>query len=103
MLVIGIDGGVRAWRRTPPGSRAYGLVVVLLIVLVVTIAGGMGLLVGGASPAEQLHFVYAVVALGVLPIADTLSKGWSPRRRGLASVVGAIVALIVVARLFGTG
>jgi hypothetical protein len=72
-------------------------------VLVVAIAGGLGLLVGGARPRELLHFVYAVVVLSALPIAGVLSKEASPRARGLANVVGALVALVVVARLFGTG
>ena len=79
------------------------MVVILLVMLVVAIAGGLGLLLGGGHPAQQLHFVYAIVALGVLPIADTLSKGRSTRTRGLATLVGALVALVVIARLFGTG
>jgi hypothetical protein len=103
MLVIGVEGALRAWRQSPPGPLAERLVVVLLVMLFVSIAGGLGLLVGGGHPKETLHFVYAIVALGVLPISDTLSKGRSPRTRGLASLVGALVALVVVARLFGTG
>lgn len=103
MLVIAVEGGLRAWRQTPPGNSAAMLVVILLIVLFVTVAGGFGLLIGGGHPAEQLHFVYAVVAFGVMPIADTLARGSTPRRRGLASVIGALVSLVVVARLFGTG
>ena len=64
---------------------------------------GLGLLVGGGQPREQLHFVYAVVALGALPVTDSLSRGFGPRARGLATLVGALVALAVIARLFGTG
>ena len=46
---------------------------------------------------------YAVIVIGALPIAGMLSRQASPRARGLSSLAGAIVALIVVARLFGTG
>ncbi|MGZ8705375.1 MAG: hypothetical protein ACXWYB_12010 [Aeromicrobium sp.] len=76
---------------------------ILLLVLAVAIAGGLGLLVGGARPRELLHFVYAIVVLSALPIAGTLTKEASARARELARVVGAFVALVVVARLFGTG
>ena len=103
MLVIGIEGALRAYRRTPPGRWSERLVVILLVLLVISIAGGLGIVIGGGHPSQQLHYVYAIVALGVLPIADTLSKGRSPRTRGLASLIGALVALVVIARLFGTG
>ena len=94
---------MRAARRSPPGSLALGLEVALLIVLAVTIAVGMGLLIGRARPASPLHYVLAVAALGVPPIAEVVSRGSSPRARGLASLVGALVALAVVASLFATG
>ena len=94
---------MRAARRSPPGSLALGLEVALLIVLAVTIAVGMGLLIGRARPASPLHYVLAVAALGIPPIAEVVSRGSLPRARGLASLVGALVALAVVALLFATG
>jgi hypothetical protein len=103
IVLVAVEAGWRAWRRSPPGDIADRLEGILLVVLVIAIAGGLGLLVGGARPQELLHFVYAIVVLSALPIAGTLTRGASPRSRGLASVVGALVALVVVARLFGTG
>ena len=101
--LVAVEAGWRAWRRSPPGDIADRLEAILLVALVIAIAGGLGLLVGGARPQELLHFVYAIVVLSALPIAGTLTKEASPRSRGLADVVGAFVALVVVARLFGTG
>lgn len=103
MVLVGAEAGWRAWLRSPPAGWAERLDGLLLVVLAVAIAGGLGLLVGGARPHELLHFVYAVVVIGALPIAGTLSRGASPRARGLSSLAGALVALIVVARLFATG
>jgi hypothetical protein len=103
IVLIAAEAGWRAWRRSPPGDIADRFEAILLVVLVIAIAGGLGLLVGGARPQELLHFVYAIVVLSALPIAGTLTKEASPRSRGLASVAGALVALVVVARLFGTG
>jgi len=69
----------------------------------VTAAGGLGLLVGGARPHELLHLVYAVVALAALPISTSVSARWEPRRRAIATVIGALIGLAVIVRLFGTG
>jgi len=76
---------------------------VLLLAAGATGAGGLGLFVGGGRPGDILHFVYAVVALGAVPIAASLSQRASPRQQGVATVLGAVVALIVIARLFQTG
>lgn len=103
IVLVGLEAGWRAWRRLPPGETMRRLEGLLLVLLLVAIAGGLGLLAGGGHPREILHFVYAVVAFGAVPIAATLSSRASPRTRGLAGVAGAIVALVVVARLFGTG
>lgn len=86
--------------RGRPAERLEQLVV---LVLVVTVAGGLGLLVGGGRPREILHFVYAIVALSALAVADSISRNAGPRQRGVASLVAALVALVVIARLFQTG
>lgn len=103
MVMIAAHGAWRAWRGSPRGVIAERLETILLLLLIAAIGGGLGLLVGGARPQELLHFVYAIVVLSPLPIADALTKKASPRRRGLAGVVGALVTLVVVVRLFGTG
>ena len=75
----------------------------MLLLVAVTAAGGLGLLVGGARPHELLHFVYAVVALAALPISTSVSARWEPRRQAMATVIGALIGLAVIVRLFGTG
>ncbi len=75
----------------------------VVLALFLAVAGGLGLLVGGGRPREILHFVYAIVALGAIAIADSLSRRASPRMRGIASLIGSLVALVVIARLFQTG
>jgi hypothetical protein len=50
-----------------------------------------------------LHLVYAVVALGVLASADSLARRADARRHGIMTLVGAVIVLAVIARLFGTG
>jgi hypothetical protein len=102
-VFVGLEAGVRAVRRIPPGPSAALLERLLTLAVVVTSAGGLGLLVGGARPRELLHFVYAVVAIGAVPVAGSLSRRASPRRRGFATLAGALIAFVVILRLFGTG
>jgi hypothetical protein len=82
---------------------AERLDTLLALALIITMAGGLGLLAGGGQPREFLHFIYAIVALGAVPIAASISRRASPRQRGIATLAGALVALVVIARLFGTG
>lgn len=103
VLLVGLEATWRAVRSSPRGRPADRLEQLVVIAIVVTLAGGLGLLAGGGRPQEILHFVYSIVALGALPIADSLARRASPRRRAIANVVGAIVAIAVIARLFQTG
>lgn len=68
-----------------------------------TIAGGLGLLAGSGRPREVLHFIYALVALGMLPVVDMLVRRAGPRGRAIATFAGAAIGLGVIVRLFQTG
>jgi hypothetical protein len=103
VVLVGLEAAWRAWRRAPRGLAAERLERLFILALVVTVAGGLGLLVGGGRPREILHFVYAIVALGALAVADSISRRAGPRGRAMASLVGALVALVLIARLFQTG
>ena len=89
-MLIAVEAGWRAWRRSPPGDIAHRLETILLVMLVIAIAGGLGLLVGGARPQELLHFVYAIVVLSARPgrrrwCTRGAGGGRSPVRDRLAS------------------
>jgi hypothetical protein len=59
--------------------------------------------VGGSRPRELLHFVYGVIGIGAVPVADSLTRQADPRARAIATLIGALVSLVVILRLFGTG
>ncbi|HEY8868126.1 MAG TPA: hypothetical protein VIM30_01900 [Candidatus Limnocylindrales bacterium] len=90
-------------RRGTPAALADRLENGLVLVLGVTIAGGLGLLIGGARPGEMLHLVYAIVALGMLPTANHLARRADPRGRGAAGFIGGLITAVVILRLFQTG
>ena len=75
----------------------------LLLALVVAAAGGLGVLIGGGQPAQPLHFVYSLVAIGLVPFASYLTRRRQARTRAAATFVASAVALVVIVRLFQTG
>jgi hypothetical protein len=103
VLAMAVDAAARAWRATPPGRISERLESLVLIVVLVTGAGGLGLFVSGPGPREALHFLYGGLAFGILPVARSLSKGARPRRQAVVTLVAALVVLVVLARLFATG
>jgi hypothetical protein len=103
VVVAGLEGALRAVRSHAPGMAAARLEGVVLVAVAMTAAGGLALLLGGSRPHELLHFLYAVLALALLPVATSISARWEPRRRGFATVLGALIALAAVLRLFATG
>jgi len=103
VLLVGLEAALRAWKRSPRGPWATRLYPLVLLLLVATAAGGLGQVTAGARPNELLHFVYALLAIGALPVASSLSAVANPRLGALGTVVGAVVALVLVLRLFATG
>lgn len=86
-----------------PGAVSAWVSRLVLLSLALTLAGGLGLLAGGARPREPLHFVYAILGLGAVPIAQSLTHTTSTRWQAAATAGGAIVGLVLVSRLFQTG
>jgi hypothetical protein len=103
MALVAAEGAVRLARPRPPGRAAAAGLGAAVIVLGMAAAGGLALLLGGHRPAEWLHLVYALLAFALVPLADSLAVQASPRRRAVARLLGALVALVVIARLFATG
>jgi hypothetical protein len=56
-----------------------------------------------AAIAEWQHLIYGLLTFGLVPLADSLNTQASPRRQALARLVGALVAAVVMLRLFATG
>jgi hypothetical protein len=103
MLGVAGEGAVRLVRARPPAKAASAGWSAVAILLGMAAAGGLALLARGERPRELLHLVYALVAFGLVPLADSLAVHASPRRRALARLGGALLAAGVIARLFATG
>ncbi len=103
MLVVTVEAAVRLVRGRPPGRFAARGLAVVLILVVMAAAGGLALLVGGHRPREWWHAMYAGFAFAMIPLADSITLRASARWKALARLIGALIALEVIVRLFQTG
>jgi crotonobetainyl-CoA:carnitine CoA-transferase CaiB-like acyl-CoA transferase len=103
LAAIAVEAGVRTVRRGGPGRLAEAGLALTLVLIGMTSAAGLAMLVRGERPNEWLHFVYAILAFGLVPVADSLAAHGPHRAKSLARLGGALVALGVIIRLFATG
>jgi hypothetical protein len=103
MTLAGLEAARRMLLKRQPGVLATRIAGIMLLLLALTTASGLGMFVAWVRPRENLHFLYALLALGAIPIANLLGSRGSPRIRALATVVGALFGLVLIARLFMTG
>jgi hypothetical protein len=102
-VALAVHAVARSWHGTAPTRLTEALEVAFVLSIGVTSAGGLGVLAGGGHPRDPLHLFYAVAALSAIPIAATISRHATSRRRAVASALATLVILIVAARLYQTG
>ena len=85
----------------PPGQVVY-LQRALIVATVVAAALGVALYLGGHRPREQVHLLYGVVALLVIPGARRLAVT-QPGRRQFFDLAGMALLVGVLLRLATTG
>jgi len=103
VVLVGLESSWRALLNRPPGAVAARLTGIVLLLLGLTAAGGLGMLIAGKHPQNKLHFMYALLAFAAVPTANILGSHGPPRRCALLTVVGALFGLAVIVRLFKTG
>jgi hypothetical protein len=103
MIVVTGEAAVRLARGRPPGRLAARGLTVALILVAMTAAGGLALLVGGHRPRESWHAMYAGFAFLMIPLADAIALRANARGKALARLIGGLIALEVIVRLFQTG
>lgn len=99
LVVIAVALGAATGR---PLRFARDRAILTALALVVTGSVlGLAILVTSQGPGDPLHFLYAALAILILPVA----RFWGPlaRRRSLAVGLGGVVLALLVVRLFQTG
>lgn len=104
VIAATLEGALRIIRNKPAGEAAWRTLLAVLISAGITALAGIALLIRGEHPKEWLHLLYAALAFGLIPFADNASISLpNNRTRGLYRVLGGLVCLIVLTRLFVTG
>ncbi len=102
VVLVGLDGAVRAWYGRAPGTLTARATFLALVLLGAATAGGLGSLVRDPGPRQWLYVMYGVLAFVTLPIVSALTRPTRPRLSGLAALIGALWALVLITRLFAT-
>ena len=87
----------------PGGQRFEQAQAAIVSVFVIAAASGGLLLLSGAQPGEGLHFLYAAVALMVIPLARSFLGRASARFAAALFLVAFVVLGAVTYRLLTTG
>jgi len=103
MLAVTGEAAVRLIRGQEAGPFAARGLVAVLILVAMTAAGGLALLVAGDRPREWWHVMYAGFAFAMIPLADSITLRAGARGKALARLIGGLIALEVIVRLFQTG
>jgi hypothetical protein len=64
---------------------------------------GLWELAAGSRPSDQLHYLYALVAVLILPVARFAGPGWWARNRAIVVSVAGVILIGIAVRLAQTG
>jgi hypothetical protein len=101
-LTLGV-GLLTLVRDRSPQPWLDRIILLDLAVGALAALSGLALVIVGDRPGDTLHFVYGVAVLAVVPATRYMARAgrWRPRAAWIS--VGAVVGLLVVARLAMTG
>ncbi len=108
IAVFAIGGGV-GWSAylaisdRAGGPRFVRFQAAVVAVLVVAAASGALLLAIGSSPSESLHFLYAILAIALIPLARSSFARARGRRHALVMLAAFVILGGVLFRLFASG
>lgn len=102
-LIVAAWGIFNFLRRHPPDGNFYGAVVVAQVLFVVEGLVGILLLVGGATPARDLHWLYGAAIVLTLPGIYLFTRGSNTARESLLYGLGMLFVWGLSERAVYTG
>jgi hypothetical protein len=94
-----------AWLALTTGSRPWLEIATRVVnaLLGVQVLVGVLLYLTGSRPAESLHLLYAVAAVGALPLGNAFSSEAPPKARAGVLAASGLLTLGLLFRLISTG
>ena len=100
---IGIWGLVTYFRKQPSSGSFRATLVLTEALFIVQGVVGVLMFANGRRPHDNLHWLYGVLLVIVLPIAMSYVSGRDPRREPLVYGVAALFMAGLTVRAFTTG
>ncbi len=102
-VAVGLSWAALTLARRGVAGLADSFQAAVVALLVVVAASGLVLVVAGGRPADGLHFLYAVIAIGIVPAARSFMGRTGGRTAAVAMLAAFLVLAVLVYRLFTTG
>jgi len=103
-LAATLEGLVRWITGRAPGSGARRTQALLILAVAMSASAGLALVIGGHTPHEWLHLMYALLALGLIPVSDHYTAALhNPRTNGAIRFLVGALTLVVLYRSAVTG
>jgi len=100
---IGVWGLVTYFRKQPSSGSFRATLVLTEALFIVQGVVGVLMFANGRRPHDNLHWLYGVLLVIVLPIAMSYVSGRDPRREPLVYGVAALFMAGLTVRAFTTG
>ena len=100
---IGVWGLVTYFRKQPSSGSFRATLVLTEALFIIQGLVGVLMFANGRRPHDNLHWLYGVLLVIVLPIAMSYVSGRDPRREPLVYGIAALFMAGLTIRAFGTG
>ena len=102
-VAVGLTWAALTLARRGVAGIADWFQAAVVALLVVVAASGLVLVVAGGRPADGLHFLYAGIAIGIVPAARSFMGRTGGRTAAVAMLAAFLVLAVLLYRLFTTG
>lgn len=100
--IIGVWGLIMFFRRTMPSPGYRSTLILTEGLFIVQGLLGATLFLSGRRPHDELHWLYGVLLVLVLPIATTYTSGREDRRQSLVYGIAGLFMVGLAIRAFTT-
>ncbi len=102
-MIVGIWGLVTYFRKLPSGGSFRATLILTEALFILQGLVGVLMFASGRRPHDNLHWLYGVLLVIVLPIATSYVSGRDPRREPLVYGIAGLFMVGLTIRALTTG